>query len=694
MSNQSLYVNHVYVIAALAVLGAFAPTAQPQSSNFTIIALPDTQYYSELYPQTFTAQTQWIVNNASALNVQMVLGLGDIVQDATTVTEWQNADSSIKLLDNANIPYLLAVGNRDYSEGGDSSGRTSELTNFNTYFGPSRYQKYSWYKGQYPSGSNENFYGVLTINGKTYLFLMLEYYPRDSSLAWANSVLAAYPSAEVIVVTHAYVYIDNTLVSECDQANAQSYNVGGDNNGDTLWTKFISQHSNISLVLNGHFTWGDSTGEAVSNRADLGANGNLVNEMLSDYQEMPNGGNGYLRILQFNPSANTISVSTYSPTLNSYLTDQSNQFTVQWHSTGSNPAGTGTIAGRVKDLSSCNAITGASVATSGTSGLTDSNGNFSLSVPSPQSYSVTAKANGYIPEAKTIDAWTGSPPLPGYPMFTKYFLSTQAPGTISGKITDQFGNAISGATVWYAGGTTTTDSGGNYSFANVLVGTYTVTGSASGYQTASTQNIAVSAGATSTVSFTLSPISGSIAGTVTNTSGVGIAGATVSYSGSSVVTDSNGNYTLSNLSVGTYSVTASATGYQSSTQSNVNVTANNTTTANFTLASGTGQTYSISGTISPASIGSGTSLALSGPAPVLVQGGHGSAASGSSSATLSFGAVAGAGDTIVLFTRFGGTTISSVADNQSVLRSGVLRQIRPTGSHRSSWRKTSLVALN
>ena len=293
-------------IAALLSLMVLVPCAKSQNNNFTIVALPDTQYYSQLYPQTFTAQTQWIVNNASSLNVQAVLGLGDIVQTATNTVEWQSADTSIKLLDNANIPYLLAIGNHDYSDSGSTSSRTAETTNFNSYFGPSRYQKYSWYKGQYPSGSNENFYGVLSIGGKTYLFLMLEFYPRDSALAWANSVLTAYPSAEVIVVTHSNVYLDSTLVSRCDQLNAAAYSVGADNNGDGLWNKFVSQHSNISLILSGHYAWTDSTAEGVGRQTNLGVNGNIVNQMLSDYQEMTNGGNGGMARLSVESSGSGI----------------------------------------------------------------------------------------------------------------------------------------------------------------------------------------------------------------------------------------------------------------------------------------------------------------------------------------------------------------------------------------------------
>lgn len=87
-----------------------------------------------------------------------------------------------------------------------------------------------------------------------------------------------------------------------------------------------------------------------------------------------------------------------------------------------------------------------------------------------------------------------------------------------------------------------------------------------------------------------------------------------------------------------------------------------------TSAGGTGTAdpgYSISGTIRPASSGSGTSVTLTGLTPALVQSAPGEAVVGSTSATFSFGAPSQPGDTIILFTRFGGTTISSITDTQS-----------------------------
>src|SRR5688572_28840252 len=47
----------------------------PQKGAFTIVALPDTQHYSEKFPATYTAQTRWIVEQQRARNIACVLYL-------------------------------------------------------------------------------------------------------------------------------------------------------------------------------------------------------------------------------------------------------------------------------------------------------------------------------------------------------------------------------------------------------------------------------------------------------------------------------------------------------------------------------------------------------------------------------------------------------------------------------------------
>lgn len=85
------------------------------------------------------------------------------------------------------------------------------------------------------------------------------------------------------------------------------------------------------------------------------------------------------------------------------------------------------------------------------------------------------------------------------------------------------------------------------------------------------------------VASTAPPATGTISGTVTDTTLSPISDAIVTDGTRSATTDVNGAYTLTSVPIGTYTVTASANDYNSVSQTNVGVTANTTTTINFAL---------------------------------------------------------------------------------------------------------------
>ena len=83
---------------------------------------------------------------------------------------------------------------------------------------------------------------------------------------------------------------------------------------------------NIFLVLCGH-----AHGE--SRRTDV-VDGRAVHQLLANYQDRPNGGNGWLRILEFSKNETRASnlvivVKTYSPYLNKYETDANSEFELE-----------------------------------------------------------------------------------------------------------------------------------------------------------------------------------------------------------------------------------------------------------------------------------------------------------------------------------------------------------------------------
>ena len=66
--------------------------------------------------------------------------------------------------------------------------------------------------------------------------------------------------------------------------------------------------------------------------------------MLTDYQDRANGGDGWLRYYTFDPAANTMKATTYSPRLNQFETDADSSFTLPFDLSQAQPAPFTTIA--------------------------------------------------------------------------------------------------------------------------------------------------------------------------------------------------------------------------------------------------------------------------------------------------------------------------------------------------------------
>ncbi len=239
-------------------------------------------------------------------------------------------------------------------------------------------------------------------------------------------------------------------------------------------------------------------------------------------------------------------------------------------------ASTSSLTGTVTDAGSSKPIAGATVTAGTASATTNSSGVYSISGLAPGTYTATATATGYTSQSASVTVTAGS-------TTTQNFALSPNPGTISGTVTDAGSAApIAGATVSYSGGGTTTDGSGHYTLAGVAEGSYTLTASASGYQSQS-HPVTVGPGATATQNFALTQPYGAIAGTVTDAgTGSAIAGATVSYSGGSATTNASGQYTLANVPPGTYTISAAASGYSGQSRS-VAVAAGATASAGFAL---------------------------------------------------------------------------------------------------------------
>jgi hypothetical protein len=307
----------ILLVTSLIALPSFVITitsqtasANPSAENFTIVALPDTQYYSQNYSWIFENQTEWIVQNENKMNIVFVTHLGDVVNNYNEIYQWQNADNAMTILDNK-VPYGILPGNHDM-DGGYSPPLGAGATYYENYFPASRYEGYSYWGGSYDSESvkssspNMNNYQLFSAGGMDFIALSLQYQPPADVLSWADNVLSKYSNRRAIISTHSYIDTGGSL---------------SDDGGRQIHDNVVVPEKNVFLVLCGHFSY---SGEAAQKIDNLG--NRTVYQLLSDYQDQAGGGDGFLRIMKFVPSENTIYVKTYSPYLDKYWNDSANQF--------------------------------------------------------------------------------------------------------------------------------------------------------------------------------------------------------------------------------------------------------------------------------------------------------------------------------------------------------------------------------
>lgn len=292
--------------AADAVRASDVLAVDPDRGEFTLVLLPDTQRYAKSNPAMFFSQTSWIRDHAAALGLRFVIHLGDIVDDYSD-REWRVADEAMGLLDGA-VPYTVLPGNHDFEQTADGKRRIKLAPKYNAVFPPLRFRRQPGWGGHLGT-TNENNYSFFSAAGRDFLVLALEFGPTDEVLEWAARLVRAHPEKHVIVATHCYMYDDDTRLGPGDDYSPHKSDPKW-NDGEQMWEKFVRHHPNIFLVVSGHVK-----GKGVGRLSSRGVHGNTVHQMLSNYQHLESGGDGWLRVLKFVPGERKLQVRTYSPWL-------------------------------------------------------------------------------------------------------------------------------------------------------------------------------------------------------------------------------------------------------------------------------------------------------------------------------------------------------------------------------------------
>jgi PKD repeat protein len=161
-------------------------------------------------------------------------------------------------------------------------------------------------------------------------------------------------------------------------------------------------------------------------------------------------------------------------------------------------SGSGSILGKVTDISTKLPLANSTVTYSTFSTLTDSAGNYRFApTASGATYTVTAKHSGYLARSSTVTVGSAD-------TLANFELATA--GKIAGVVKTASGTPVPGVTITIKGGvipttvTKTTDSTGHYATTWIPIGNYTVTAVKTGYSNKSATK-PVTTGQTSIVDF-------------------------------------------------------------------------------------------------------------------------------------------------------------------------------------------------
>lgn len=301
--------------------------ADPKS--FSMVVIPDPQSYVKFDANQplFELQTAWIANSLESLNIQGVLCTGDLVEqneiripdgvngNQTSEEQWQATSRAFARLD-GKVPYAVCTGNHDYGY----EKAENRLCRLPEYFPSERNS--CWRKSLVAVGLN--YRGIPTLENAAYEFdtptwgkllvVSIEFAPRDEAIEWARQLLEQpkYEDYKVILLTHSY------MSPAAVRHVKEDYKLTPANYGQAIWDKLVYPSRQICLVICGHECEIVGYEGQVAFRTDKNKAGKQVAQMMfnaqtADGQWFGNGGDCWLRLLEFMPDGKTIAVRTFSP---------------------------------------------------------------------------------------------------------------------------------------------------------------------------------------------------------------------------------------------------------------------------------------------------------------------------------------------------------------------------------------------
>jgi hypothetical protein len=290
----------------LAAKYAVSLDIEATQADASIAVIPDSQEWTfddANYPY-IQKTCEFVRDKYVGAKIGVVFHVGDFVS-SSAADQWARWEAAF-LNHPAAVPFLAGIGNHDYNGGFCTRTNTSV---YDGHFPTTFYTSKSWWSGGfYETGKTQNLYFNITLGGQDYMFIMLEFGPRQGAIDWANALIQANPTKKVIISTHAYVYNDGTRIGTGDEYNPHTL-VTPDtdvHDGDELWTELVSlaANDNVIQIWSGH-----ETGFLYTKSTGVGAN--VILEILCAHQSHVYK-YGCVGLMQFYGSLSRVKMIAYS----------------------------------------------------------------------------------------------------------------------------------------------------------------------------------------------------------------------------------------------------------------------------------------------------------------------------------------------------------------------------------------------
>lgn len=341
----------------------FQAPALSNSQSWTMVVVPDIQTYIKQIENhgILDMMFAWMVRQKKVMNIRQVLFTGDLVyyndmggtiekdgilgkkNDLISKEQYKAVSRLMERLD-GQLPYVLCTGNHDYG----ITCAQNRNTWFNEFFPTDR----NPCTREQLFACDHNAFGINTLensayefqepppNNRKFLVITLQFAPTDANLKWARSVAddPRFANHFGILLTHSYMRANGERI----QSEDFILNQQGGNAGEQIFQKLVYPSKNIRMVVCGHVCRPDNWEASVGFSTTKNSSGKTVAQMVFNTQAIGggysgNGGDGWLRLLEFMPDKKTIKATTFSPFFASspstrYLAwkrDARNQFTFE-----------------------------------------------------------------------------------------------------------------------------------------------------------------------------------------------------------------------------------------------------------------------------------------------------------------------------------------------------------------------------